>query len=315
MATAESARVVDLRQAERGDVVGHVSLAFVQLFFGLFPVVGRIVMEPGRGMTPWALATWRIAFGAAALGLIAAAVYRRRAWPGRRDLGWLAVHAVTGIVLNQGLFLAGLARSTAIDTALLLCLIPVFTFCVAVAARREVFSGRRAVGVLVALVSALPVVLRNGFSFQAEHAFGNLLLIGNMLSYAVYLVFSKPLTKRHPPLVVIAWVYVLSVPWLPFFAVQGPLTMAQPSPELIWALAYVLVFSTVLAYLLNMVALARVSASTTATYIFAQPFITVVAAWVWLGEALPLGLVPAAIGLFVGLGLVVRPARTPRTNP
>jgi drug/metabolite transporter (DMT)-like permease len=286
---------------------GHLALAAVQVFFGLFPVFGRIVMEPGRGFTPWALATWRISFGALALGLVAVFVYGRRAWPGRRDLGWLALHAITGIVVNQGLFLAGLARSTAMNTGLLICLIPVFTFTVAALAGREAFAWRRALGVVVALVAALPLVLGRGVSLSAEHALGNLLLVGNMVSYAFYLVFSKPLTQRHPPLVVIAWVYMLSVPWLPLFALQGPLMPAESRPELWWTLAFVLVFPTTLAYLLNMFALSRVAASTTAFYVFAQPFVTALAAWLVLDERLEPELLPAALGLFVGLALVVKP--------
>ena len=68
------------------------------------------------------------------------------------------------------------------------------------------------------------------------------------------------------------------------------------------------------AYLLNAFALGRVRASTTAFYIFAQPFITAVAAWWVLGERLEPELIPAALGLLVGLALVVRPGRRARPS-
>jgi drug/metabolite transporter (DMT)-like permease len=219
----------------------------------------------------------------------------------------LAGLSVLGILLNQGLFLMGLARSTAINAGLLICLIPVFTFLVAALFGLESFSARRGTGVVIALISALPLFLARGASLGEGHATGNLLLAGNSLCYAVDLVFSRPLTLRHPPLVVIAWVYLLSVPWLPLFATQGPLGPALPSPEVWAAFAYVLIFPTVLAYLLNMIALSRLPASTTAFYIFVQPFITAIAAWFVLGERLEVGLIPAAAGMLIGLALVVRP--------
>ncbi|MEZ6014072.1 MAG: DMT family transporter [Planctomycetota bacterium] len=297
-------------QRGRVDLARAPRAAAVQVFFGLFPVVGRVVMAPGRGLTPWALATWRIGFGALALGALALVVHRGRAWPGWRDLRALALFAVLGVVLNQGLFLAGLARSTAMNAALLICLIPVFTFTVAALARREAFSLRRGLGVVIALVAALPLLVGRGASLTREHALGNLLLVLNMVCYALYLVFSKPLLRRHPPLVVIAWVYVLSVPWLPLFAFQDPLTPVTPTPGLWWALAYVLVFPTVLAYLLNMFALSRLQASTTAFYVFAQPFVTALAAWFFLHERLDPKLLPAAGGLLLGLALVVKPGGT-----
>ncbi len=286
---------------------GHVALGAVQLFFGLFPVLGLAAMVRDEGFSPWALATWRIVTGAVALGLLAFIRHRREARPSLADLAKLALLAVLGISLNQGLFLSGLARSTAINAGLLICLIPVFTFLVAALFRLEAFSLRRGVGVAIALLSALPLFLTRGADLAAEHASGNLLMAANGLCYAFYLVFSRPLTIKYPPLVVIAWVYVLSLPWLPLFIARGPLGPALPSAEVWAAFAYVMVFPTVLAYLLNMIALSRLPASTTAFYIFAQPFITAVAAWFILKERLQPELIPAAVGLLVGLVLVVRP--------
>ena len=298
---------VDVIRSARNPISGHLALSVVQICFGLFPVFGLAAMEPGRGFSPWALATWRITGGAVSLGLIALLIHGRRVWPGRRDLAWLALHAILGITLNQGLFLMGLARSTAMNAALLICLIPVFTFTIASLAGRETFVPRRALGVLVALASALPLFFSRGAELSSAHATGNLLMSINMLSYALFLVFSKPLTQRHPPLVVIAWLYVLSLPWLPLFAMQAPLGPIDGTPSVWWAFAYVIIFPTVLAYLLNMYALSKLAASTAAFYVFAQPFITGVAAWFVLRERFESGLWPAAAGLFLGLALVVGP--------
>jgi len=288
---------------------GHLALAAVQVFFGLFPVLGLAAMTPEEGFSPWALAVWRIVTGSAALGLLALGLHRKRALVSGPDLARLAVLALLGITLNQGLFLTGLARSTAINAGLLICLIPVFTFLVAALFRLEAFSWRRGSGVVIALLSALPLFLSRGADLAAEHATGNLLMAGNALCYAIYLVFSRPLTTKYPPLVVIAWVYVLSLPWLPLFAAQAPLGPAVPSPAVWGAFAYVVIFPTVLAYLLNMIALSRLPASTTAFYVFAQPFITALAAWWILGEELEMELVPAAAGLFLGMALVLRRER------
>ena len=73
-----------------------------------------------------------------------------------------------------------------------------------------------------------------------------------------------------------------------------------------WSLAYVIVFPTVLAYGLNTYALARVEASTTAFFVFAQPVITALAAWIVLKEVPTPALGLAATGLFIGMALVVR---------
>lgn len=285
---------------------GLIALAAVQLCFGLFPVFGRLAMDAESGFAPFAVATWRIGVGSAVLLPLSFALFGRRAIPSKADLLPLAFFAFLGIVLNQGLFLVGLQRSTPLNAGLVICLIPVFAYSVAVVGGRETFHPRRALGVAVALAGAVPLFFARGADLGAEHAFGNLLMAGNALCYAIYLVYSKPLLKRMPPLVLVAWVYVLSLPWLPFFSWQTDLAPAAASSGAWWSLAYVIVFPTIIAYALNTYALARVEASTTAFFVFAQPVITALAAWVMLKEVPNSALGLAAIGLFMGMALVVK---------
>ena len=134
---------------------GLLALALVQVCFGLFPVFGRVAMD---GFSPFAVAAWRIGIGSAVLLPLALLAHGRRALPTeRRDWATLAFFAFLGIVLNQGLFLVGLERSTPMNAGLVICLIPVFAYGVAVLGRRERFVGVRALGVAIALAGALPL--------------------------------------------------------------------------------------------------------------------------------------------------------------
>ncbi len=299
-----------LRDGSARDEVkrGLIALGAVQLCFGLFPVFGGLAMDPVAGFAPFAVACWRIGIGSAVLLPLSLVLFGRRALPHRADLLPLAFFAFLGIVLNQGLFLVGLQRSTPMNAGLVICLIPVFAYSVAVLGKREAFHPRRALGVVVALAGAIPLFVARGADLGAEHAFGNLLMAGNALCYAVYLVYSKPLLKRMPPLVLVAWVYVLSLPWLPLFAWGNELAPRAASTGAWWSLVYVIVFPTILAYALNTYALARVEASTTAFFVFAQPVITALAAWALLREVPTPALGLAAIGLFIGMALVVKRA-------
>lgn len=317
MADRSDLRPLALGGSLQGEVRrGLIALGAVQLCFGLFPVFGGMAMNAESGFAPFAVACWRIAVGSVVLLSLSLALFGRRAIPSRADLLPLAFFALLGIVLNQGLFLVGLQRSTPMNAGLVICLIPVFAYTVAVIGRRETFHRRRALGVLVALAGAVPLFAARGADLGAEHAFGNLLMAGNALCYAVYLVYSKPLLRRMPPLVLVTWVYVLSLPWLPLFAWGTDLVPASASPAAWWSLAYVIVFPTVLAYALNTYALARVEASTTAFFVFAQPVITALAAWILLQEVPTPALGLAAIGLFIGMALVVkRPGQEPTPSP
>lgn len=287
------------------DGLGHAALFAVQVFFALFPIFGKWTFEPG-GFTPRSLGAWRMLFGAATLGAVAFAVHRRRAIPAARDLGLLFAGSLLGVVFNMLLYLEGLARSTPTNASILMCLIPVFTFVIAAAVKQETFSGLRTIGVLLALFGASMRFWYVDDALTSEHVLGNALMALNALSYSAYFVLTRPLARRYPPLVVIAWVFLFSALAAPLMLVGETLTPDGASERAWWSLAFVLVFPTSLAYLFNVFALSRLSASTTAIYIYFQPFITA-AASVWLvGEHLTPAMGVSAAFVFAGVWLVAR---------
>jgi drug/metabolite transporter (DMT)-like permease len=73
-----------------------------------------------------------------------------------------------------------------------------------------------------------------------------------------------------------------------------------------WWVAYIVVFPTILTYLLNLWALKRVSSNMVAVYIYLQPiFAAAVAPLVLSGERLTTRAVAAALAIFTGLGMVI----------
>jgi drug/metabolite transporter (DMT)-like permease len=286
---------------------GHLALAAAQIGFGLFPVFGTLVFAAG-GVSPLGVGSWRIGAGALILGAITFAIHGRAALPERKDIPRLLWCALLGVVVNQGLFLVGLSRSTPMNAGLVMSMIPVFTFAIAAAVRQERFSALRAAGVLIALVGMVPLLFGNGGGTRilAQYGPGNLLMVGNALSYSIYLVISKPLTRRYPALVILAWNYLLSLLALPYFAAGEKLIPDPGFTAAWWSLAYIIAFPTVISYLLAMFGLARVRASTTAIYVYSQPLIAGVASWFAFGEKPTAAMLVAAVALFIGIWLVAR---------
>lgn len=284
-----------------------MALLGVQLSFGLFPVFSKLAFKPG-GFTPAAVGAWRMGFGALVLAGLALAFHGRALFGVRRDLPRLLVASVLGVTANMLLYLEGLARSSANEATLVMCLIPVFTFGIAAAVGQERLRFGRASGIGVALLGVSALFWAQDREIAHEHLLGNLLMAGNAFSYAAYFVWARPLLRAHPPLVVIAWVFLLSVPAAIWIAARHEVVPPHAGAEAWWSLAFVLVFPTALAYLLNLYALARVPASTTAVFIYAQPILTVLASW-WLLEQPPSrAIAVAGVLVFVGIWLVARPA-------
>jgi drug/metabolite transporter (DMT)-like permease len=289
-----------------GALAGHLALIGANLIFGLFPVYGRVAMDPARGVTPFALSAWRIVSGTLLFALLA-----RFAHPGqmrlrRDDVLPLVGLGLLGVVANQVLFLNGLERSNAANAGLMMCTIPVFTFLIAALSGQERFGWLRGVGVVIALAGVLPLVLGEGVSLGGERALGNLLIAVNCLCYSVYLVWIKPMRARYPTMVLMAWVYLFSLPCVPLLAWGEPLLPAVQDARAWGSILYVIVGPTVVAYGLNAFALGRVRASTSALYIYMQPVIAALGGALVLSEHLGAEVLLAAALLFPGVALVTR---------
>ncbi len=286
---------------------GHAALLVVQLCFGLFPLFVKLAAED---FAPKAMAVWRIAVGSIVLGTLAFAVHGKRAVPPRGDLLQILVLALLGVVLNQVLALEGIQLSTSVNAGLMMTLIPIFTFALAGLVGQERVVRIRAVGLGVALSGALLLQVQgNGNGGGTNVLLGNALMALNCLSYAAFLVMARTFLRRHPPLAVIAWTYIASLWTLPLLAHGHDLFPVEGSTAAWRGLVLLLLFPTVLAYLLNTYALSRVPASVTAIYIYLQPLIAG-AAGVWiLGERFEPLMLVAALLMFAGIALVTRRPR------
>lgn len=294
--------------ARRERLRAHAALFAVQLAFGLFPLFGLFAFGEG-GFAPRAVACLRILVGAALVLGLAAAAHGRRALPPRALWPRLVVCSWLGVAANQLLYLEGLSRSNATHAGLVMCGIPVFTFLAALLLRQERFEARRALGVVLALLGGVLWALRERPELVAAYALGDALMVANTLCYAFYLVLSRPLLVRLPPLVVLGWVYALSIPLVPFLLPGVALVPDGVTRRAVLSLGYVLLVPTVFAYLGNLYALARVRASTTAIYVYLQPLFAGLAGALWLDERPTPALLLCAALVFVGIRLVAaRPA-------
>ena len=259
----------------------HLTLLLVQLSFGGFHVVAKAVLS---SLSPLALAGLRVIL--ATPFLLYLAWRRDRVIPQRRDLPRLALLGGLGVFGNQILFIEGLRLTTATNASILMTSLPVFAAATAVLLRIERLSPRRLAGILLSVAGAL--VLVNPFRFTAdrEMAVGNLMILGNALCYALFLVLQRPLLQRIPWRTLIAWsflfggggVLLVSLPSL------ASLHAAEVPAKAWWGVAYIVVLATVFSYSANTWAVRRSSPALVAAYGTLQPLVAVLLAVAFLGE-------------------------------
>ncbi|MDQ5872229.1 MAG: DMT family transporter, partial [Acidobacteriota bacterium] len=235
----------------------------------------------------------------------------------REDRRLLVVLAILGVSLNQVLFIFGLSLTSAINTTILISSIPAFTLAAAVLLGREALTGRALAGTILAGAGALVLLNAERFDWGSRFFRGNLLILANSLSYSLYLVLARPLLARYRALTFTAALFRYGT--LPILAVSIPalavFSPTAPARGAWWSLAAVVLFCTALPYFLNSWALARVSASRVATYVFLQPVIAATLAILVLGERPGWRTGVAAVLVFAGLAVSLRPSRRLPAGP
>ncbi len=300
---------MNLRPAGRSWEI-HLALALAQVGFSLFPIFGKLALG---SIPPLLFAAFRVV--AAAILLDGIRRLRAREEIRSADRPRFLLYALLGVSFNQMLFIFGLFLTTAINTTILTATIPVFTLAAAVLLGREKLGLRAGLGILFALAGALALLNAQRFDWSSESFRGDLLLLMNCTSYSLYLVLSRPILAHYGAITFTATVFRYGAALIVLIAIPDLLRF-EPSrvPPIAWAcLAAVILFCTVIPYLLNSWALARTHASRVAFYVFLQPLITTGLAIAILGEALTVKTVVAGVLIFAGLGVTLLSGRLGRT--
>lgn len=204
----------------------------------------------------------------------------------RADWIRIAVCAHLGVVLNQILFIEGLARTTAINAGVIgPATTTVMTGAFAILLRHERPRAGRIAGIATAAIGALILAHVERFSFADHHAVGSALVIVQSGVYALYLVLLGPIAIRVPAMQLVAAVFLCAVPGALIYGARDLVaTLPGVSVRTAAELGYLILVPTVFAYSLNQAARARTEASLVAAYVVLQPLVSSTgAAWL-LGE-------------------------------
>lgn len=297
-----------IQSVREGGAAPHLALIAVQVMFGSWPIFGKIAL---RALSTTGLVAFRVGGAAVAFLILQSAAGRVRITR-RSDYARLALYSLLGVVLNQLLFVKGLAYTTVINATLLSTTIPVFALLVSIALGIDKLSVRKLLGITLAAAGVIYLVDPLRADFSGQTTYGNLLLILNAFCYATYIAISKDLLKRYGALTVITWIFIFgSLFTIPFGLLNTDLSKVAHAGTGIWlAILYIIIFPTVGAYYLNAWALARVAPSTVAAYIYLQPLIAFILAPLILGEKLSPRLWIAMLLIFAGVFVVTRGERS-----
>jgi len=258
----------------------HIALFAVNLIYGANYTVAKSLMPAVIG--PSGFIVVRVV-GASLLFWSLRMLQRERvSWS---DVPRLMLCAVLGVALNQLMFFQGLMRTSALHASLIMVVAPILVLVFSAALIGERVTGTKVAGILLGATGAsLLLWLSARGGEPGSTLLGDLCILINAASYALYLVLVKPLMRKYTPVTIMAWTFLFGTGLVLPFGVSevAHVDWRLLAPAQWMAIGFVVLFVTFIAYLLNTWALRRVEASVVGTYIYLQPIMAIVFGWLYL---------------------------------
>jgi drug/metabolite transporter (DMT)-like permease len=223
----------------------------------------------------------------------------------KKDIPRFVGCALTGVAINQMLFIKGLTITSTIHAALLMLSTPMLITLFALIWLNEKFTVLKGLGLLMGIGGAGLLIFSKDTSGISSIS-GDVLILINAISYAIYFILAKPLMSSYPPLHVIRWVFtfgffmILPFSWSDVQQIDWP----QATTSQLVALGSLVLFGTFFTYSFNTYGLKHLGAGITGSYIYTQPVFAAIIAALFLHEDFSLEKGLAAVLIFAGVFLV-----------
>jgi len=205
----------------------------------------------------------------------------------REDMGRMFLLGFLNVPLNQLLYLHGIKYTSPANSALLYSLTPMLVFLFTSLLHSERPSGRKALGIVIALIGAGIIMFESGAELGPEHTTGNILIFMAVIAWALFTMLGRPMVLKYGAVYVTAVNMIFgALLYLPFGLLTAHLSDLAAMTSVSWTeVAYLALIASVLNYILWYAALGKLEATRVAIFQNLQPIITTLMA-LYLGRAI-----------------------------
>lgn len=282
----------------------HLALLSVALIYGANYTIAKNVLDQDY-LKPNGFILLRVISGFVLFTILHALFIKEKV--DRKDLGLLAICGLFGIAINQLFFFKGLGATSPVHASLIMVVTPIIVLILSSIYLTERIRWWKVLGIIVGMIGAMLLITKGSSGNNSmSSSLGDLYILINAASYALYLVFAKNLMKKYHPFTVMKWIFSFGlIVVIPFGIGDLSGVVWRSFPIDIWvAIIYVLIFTTFFAYLLNAYALSTVNPTTASAYIYMQPLIASTIAILWYNDSLSSVKVLSAALIFIGVYMI-----------
>ena len=288
---------------KKSSLIGHISLIAANLIYGVNYVIAKGIMPDY--LAPRAIIFIRVT-GTLMLFWLFSLFFPKEKIE-KKDILRLALCSFFGIALNQIMFFEGLNLTTPINSSIIMSINPILVLLFSYFILKDKITWFKIIGIFLGATGTVNLILNQGdISFSSDKFIGNLFIVINSSSFALYLVLAKPLIVKYNPWTFMKWLFtfgfliILPFSIYPFYTTD----FAAVSDEIWLSIVYIVAGATFIGYLLYNFALKRVSPILTSIYLYLQPLIASLVAIIIGQDILTVDAVLSATLIFAGVYFV-----------
>jgi drug/metabolite transporter (DMT)-like permease len=229
----------------------------------------------------------------------------------KKDLSlvWLSLFSTFNIIL----FVFGIRLTLASAGQVIYSFQPIVVAVISYFLLKERITLKKIIGIVIGflgvnLIILLPLLEKN--TFNKEALIGNLMILIGCLLFSYYTTASKKFLEKYSPLwLTISFIFTTAIVSLVFSMKELSSInywFSNLTPAIIWAIVYVAVIGTVMAYFLQQYVIKKASPLIVSLTQYLTPGVTMVWSNMILGEKFSLSLIIGTAVILYGAWLVTR---------
>lgn len=275
---------------------------FAVVFWGASFIATKYLLDE---LTPETIILMRLIL-AISLLLAIALIQKRKFTIYLKSHGYILLLALIA-VFHLWIQVTGLKFTTASNTGWIIGMAPIFMAVLGLIFFKEKLNLLKVLGIIIATLGLLLLVGKgNPLNIDLIKNKGDLLVLASAFTWGIYSMVNKKISLNYSPLMTILYLFIMmAIIIFPFTINASSINSVIKLSAVGWiSILFLGLLCSGVSYVIWAYALREMESAKVGAYLYFEPFITVIASWIFLNEVITLLMILSGLIITLGVFLV-----------
>jgi drug/metabolite transporter (DMT)-like permease len=243
---------------------------------------------------------------AISLLLLIAIIQKRDFTLNLKSHGYIFILALIA-VFHLWIQVTGMKFTTASNTGWIIGMAPIFMALLGLIFFKEELSTLKVTGIIIATFGLLLLVGKGNItSIDLIKNKGDLLVLSSAFTWGIYSMVNKKISLNYSPLMTILYLFIMmAIIIIPFTVSETTIKSVVNLSTVGWfSILFLGLLCSGVAYVIWAYALREMESAKVGAYLYFEPFVTIITAWIFLREDITLLMILSGLVITLGVFLV-----------